>query len=138
VTHADHLILFDGVCALCHWVVRFVIARDSRHVFDFAPLDSDVGRSFLNRPDPPAQEADTIYLVSDYRSAHPTRLSKGRAATRIAHRLDWPWCWLGAADVLPAAVLDWLYDVVARHRYAMFGRYDVCPVPRPEHRGRFI
>lgn len=137
MTH-DHLILFDGVCALCHWVVRFVLARDGRQVFDFAPLDSAVGRLFLDRLAPPAREADTIYLVSDYRSAHPTLLSKGRAASSIAKRLDRPWRWLGAVEVLPAAVLDRLYDVVARHRYSVFGRYDVCPAPGPEHRSRFI
>ena len=39
---------------------------------------------------------------------------------------------------LPAAILDRAYDVVARHRYRVFGRYEQCLIPHPEVRRRFI
>jgi predicted DCC family thiol-disulfide oxidoreductase YuxK len=35
-------------------------------------------------------------------------------------------------------VLDGLYDLVARSRYRIFGRYDQCQVPGPEIRDRFV
>jgi predicted DCC family thiol-disulfide oxidoreductase YuxK len=40
--------------------------------------------------------------------------------------------------VLPAAVLDFAYDIVARYRYRVFGRFEQCLLPRPEQRQRFI
>jgi predicted DCC family thiol-disulfide oxidoreductase YuxK len=40
--------------------------------------------------------------------------------------------------VLPTALLDRLYDVVARNRYRVFGRYEQCLMPRPEYRDRFV
>jgi predicted DCC family thiol-disulfide oxidoreductase YuxK len=139
VTGPKHLILFDGVCGLCHRTIRFVIAHDAAHLFDFAPLDSATGRSFVDRAAPLPDAPDTFYVVPDYRTASvPTLLSKGRAAMYVAKRLDGPWRWLAVGDAVPGVVLDGLYDFVARHRYAVFGRYDTCPVPSPEHRARFL
>jgi predicted DCC family thiol-disulfide oxidoreductase YuxK len=36
----------------------------------------------------------------------------------------------------PAA--DWLYDRVARNRYAIFGKKPVCMTPRADIRARFL
>ena len=33
--------------------------------------------------------------------------------------------------VLPAAVRDVFYDLIARSRYRIFGRYDTCPRAAP-------
>ena len=38
------LILFDGVCNLCNTSVLYVIKRDKKNVFMFAPLHSDIGK----------------------------------------------------------------------------------------------
>ena len=40
--------------------------------------------------------------------------------------------------VLPTAWLDRAYDLVARHRYRVFGRMEQCLIPSPEYRNRFI
>ena len=40
--------------------------------------------------------------------------------------------------VLPAGLRDAGYDVVARHRYRMFGRRDACMVPTPDVAARFL
>jgi predicted DCC family thiol-disulfide oxidoreductase YuxK len=49
--------------------------------------------------------------------------------------------WRGVGVLLqgvPRRVRDWGYGVVARHRYRMFGRYDTCPLPGEDTRGRFL
>ncbi len=43
------LLLYDGVCALCHGVVKFLMKRDRRDRFRYAPLQSDLGREVLAR-----------------------------------------------------------------------------------------
>jgi predicted DCC family thiol-disulfide oxidoreductase YuxK len=40
--------------------------------------------------------------------------------------------------VVPRTVRDWGYGVIARNRYRVFGRYDVCPLPSEDTRGRFL
>jgi predicted DCC family thiol-disulfide oxidoreductase YuxK len=40
--------------------------------------------------------------------------------------------------LLPRGFRDLVYDLVARMRYRTFGRYDVCPIPPPAVRDRFL
>ena len=39
---------------------------------------------------------------------------------------------------LPRALRDWLYDRVARNRYAWFGRDEACLIPTPELAARLL
>ena len=45
---------------------------------------------------------------------------------------------LSVLRLLPRPLGDWLYDRVARNRYALFGRTEHCMLPPPEWRDRFI
>jgi predicted DCC family thiol-disulfide oxidoreductase YuxK len=40
--------------------------------------------------------------------------------------------------VLPIALLDQAYDLIARNRYRILGRRDRCLAPRPEYKRRFL
>jgi predicted DCC family thiol-disulfide oxidoreductase YuxK len=39
---------------------------------------------------------------------------------------------------LPRPPCDWGYRVIVRNRYRIFGRYDACPLPSKDVRGRFL
>jgi predicted DCC family thiol-disulfide oxidoreductase YuxK len=134
----EHLVLYDGVCALCHGSVRFVLPRDRHHHFDFAPLQSATGRAWLSRMGKSPDDLDTFVVVLHYRGVAPTMLTKGRAALFVAGRLGFPWRLFTILRALPTAILNASYDLIARNRYRLFGRYDVCPLPPPEQRSRFV
>lgn len=137
-TDDRHLLLYDGVCGLCDWLVQTLLARDRREVFDFAALQSAAAREALSRFGATADRMDTVYVVAGYNTASPRLLRKGRAALCVAAVLGWPWKAAGLLGALPGGLLDWGYDLVARHRYRVFGRFDQCVLPRPEHRRRFL
>lgn len=134
----QHLLLYDGVCGLCHHLVQFVLARDPGGVFDFAPLQSETGRVAVVREGGDPEALTSFYVVRDYRTGHARSLVKGRAALFLGHALGWPWRAVGVFGVLPTAVLDWGYDVVGRYRYRVFGRFEQCALPRPEQRKHFV
>jgi predicted DCC family thiol-disulfide oxidoreductase YuxK len=134
----EHLVLYDGVCGLCNRLNQFVLPRDSRGVFDFASLQSAVGRSTLQRFGRNPEDLDTFYLVTNYRSESPALLSKARAALFVMKKLGNPWRWLGLFGVFPSALLDRVYDLIARYRYRLFGRYESCLMPSAEYKKRFI
>ena len=133
-----HLLLFDGVCALCSWMVRLVLAADRRRVFRFASLQSATGRAAVRRVGGDPDALNTLYVIADYRRPDAKSLIKGRAQLFILEALGWPWRAGVVVGILPIAWLDRLYDVVARNRYPVFGRYEQCVLPRPDHRGRFV
>ncbi len=127
------VVLYDGVCALCNWAVRFILAHDARRVFVFAPLQSDVGRRWQDRFGIPRDALDTVILVQDGR-VHV----RSDAAFRILRQLNTVWGVLLVLRVLPLSFSDLFYNLIARSRYRVFGRYDACPIPSPEDRHRFL
>jgi predicted DCC family thiol-disulfide oxidoreductase YuxK len=132
-----HLILYDGVCGLCNGAVQFVLAHDGRRVFDFASLQSATGRAMVSRFGRSPEELDTFCVVTDYRS-HPALAIKSTAALSVTKLLGRPWQWLTILRIIPVSLRDRIYDLVAKHRYRVFGRYDTCRIPDPAERARFI
>lgn len=132
-----HLVLYDGVCGLCQGVCQFIVARDRAGLFDFASLQSAMGRAWLERFGRDPHDLDSFCLITDYHT-RPTLHVKSRAALAVAARLGAPWRWFVALRVLPRPLSDRLYDIVARYRYQWFGRTDACLVPAPDVRQRFL
>ena len=134
----SHLLLYDGVCGLCNWLVQLVLAHDPHGVFHFAALQSDVARRALAPYDANPDDLDTVYVIDTYKTPGARLLSRGRAALFVFSRLSGPWRLLRVLALLPSPILDWGYRLVARHRYRIFGKYDTCPLPDPAARTRFI
>jgi predicted DCC family thiol-disulfide oxidoreductase YuxK len=128
------VVLFDGVCNLCNGVVVFIIARDPRGRFRFASLQSDAARRLLGQPDPASSAPPaSVVLVEGDRV-----FTQSTAALRIARGLGLPWRLAYGLIAVPRPLRDWLYGVVARHRYRWFGQRDVCMAPTPSMRARFL
>lgn len=127
------IVLFDGVCNLCHGAVRFLLEHDAGARLRFAPLQSDVGRTLLAQHGLDADALETMVLV-DADGAH----LRSDAALRIVRALGPPWSWLRVLAALPRPLRDAGYDFVARKRYRWFGKKDACPMPRAEWTARFL
>jgi len=130
--HLHPVILFDGVCNLCHGTIRFLVRHDDEGVFRFAPLDSPVGQALLCEHGLPTEDHDSFVLVEGDETHR-----KSTAALRVARRLDLPWRLAWELRRIPLGVRDVVYDVVAEYRYDVFGKKDACEVPEPEVRERF-
>lgn len=129
------LVLFDGVCNLCNAAVLFIIDRDPRGRFRFAPLQSDHAVQLLASLG--AQDlksnADSIVLIEEGRV-----YLRSDAALRICSHLRSPWPVMSWFLIVPRQLRDWVYDWVARNRYRWFGRQESCRIPTPELRERFL
>jgi predicted DCC family thiol-disulfide oxidoreductase YuxK len=132
------IILYDGVCGLCHRLTHFVLARDPAGRFRFAALQGALAREILARHGRDPRDLDTLYLVLGPGRPDERLLRKSDAALRILGELGSPWWAASALRVVPRRLRDFGYDLVARTRYRLFGRYDTCPLPDPRHRARFL
>ena len=121
------------MCNLCNAFVQFVIARDPDGRFHFASLQSDAGRRVLRSTGVAEPVPDSIVLVESGRA-----FMRSTAALRIVRRLRAAWPLAYAFIVVPRPIRDWVYDLIARHRYRWFGRRDRCMVPTAELRDRFL
>lgn len=135
------VILIDGECNLCNRFVRFIFKRDRHARFRFAALQSEAGRSLLQgRADAPAELSTVAVLEggAGEGEGEGTLYLRSTAALRIVRHLRQPWPLLYAFVLIPRFVRDPIYNWVARHRYAWFGRRDMCELPPPDLHSRFL
>ncbi|HMN49787.1 MAG TPA: thiol-disulfide oxidoreductase DCC family protein [Ignavibacteriaceae bacterium] len=127
------IILFDGVCNFCNFWVNFIIDRDKKNQFRFAALQSEIAKELLTKFDLPEDDFDSFILISQNKI-----LKKSSAAFEIAKDLNG---WLkifSPLKLLPNSFNDFIYDFVAKNRYKIFGKRDVCRIPTEEDKIKFL
>ena len=128
----DDVILYDGVCVFCSRWVQFVLARDSAKRFRFTPIQSAYGTRLAQAFGIAPHAPDTNAVVHGGK-AH----LKSDAALTVLSNLP-GWGWALALFAVPKPLRDAVYGLVARNRYRIFGRFDVCFLPDPELRKRVL
>ena len=59
------ILLFDGVCNLCTWAVQFILPRDKAGYFQFASLQSPIGKQLVEKHSAAAPLPDSVILIED-------------------------------------------------------------------------
>lgn len=132
-TSTGPIVLFDGVCNFCNDSVNFLIQHDPKGKFRFASLQSDVGKALLAQhglKDLPLStsvliDGDKVFMNSD-------------GVLETARRLGGVYALAAGLLFIPRPIRNWAYGVFARNRYRLFGKREMCMVPTPEVRQRFL
>lgn len=130
---AGPLVVVDGECALCTRAARVIARLDTARQFRIGRTQSALGKGLLGHYGLNADDPES-WLYLDEGRAYTSLEGVIEAGTRLggAGRL------LQLLRLLPRSVQDWLYLRVARNRYRLFGRTDICAVPDPGLRARLI
>ncbi|HZI88309.1 MAG TPA: DCC1-like thiol-disulfide oxidoreductase family protein [Pyrinomonadaceae bacterium] len=132
------LVLYDGVCGLCNGLIRFLLKRDDKDQFRFASLQSEFASSLLKQYRINAVDLNTVYVIADFGLADQHLLARSDAILHLLTRLKGAWSLLRIGRLLPKSVRDFFYDLVVRNRYRIFGKYEVCLMPEPKYRSKFL
>ncbi len=129
----NYILLFDGVCNLCVSVVNFTIKRDSEEKFKFAALQSESGQALLKKYHLPTNDFDSFVFINGDKY-----FLKSSAALHVLKELGGVWKLFYLFIIIPAPLRDFIYHIVARTRYRIFGKRDSCMIPTPEVKRRFL
>ncbi|MDN3647186.1 thiol-disulfide oxidoreductase DCC family protein [Pontixanthobacter aestiaquae] len=130
----DHpIIVFDGMCVLCSANAQFVLKFDRKGVFRLAAMQSEIGADLMRQAGVDPADPDSFIIVEQDRV-----LRDSDAVISMWRRLGWPWKIMGVAGVVPRAIRDPLYRLIARNRYRIFGKRDTCWMPTPEQAERIL
>lgn len=132
------LVLFDGQCALCHGWVKFLLARDRRGTFRFAPQQGTTAAPYFVRHGLTEVALRSVVVVLDADGPNERLLLKSDAALEALADLGGPWRVLLVFRWVPRVVRDWVYDFIAKHRYRWFGTTDACLLPPPGSMSRML
>lgn len=124
------VLFFDGVCNLCNGFIDFVVRRDGKRRYRFAPLQGETARHAIPLE---ANNLDSFVLAEGgelyFRSTAALKVLAGLGGI-----------WSGAKILLwiPTPIRDAVYRLIARNRYRIFGKKDTCRLPTPAERELFM
>jgi len=130
------VLLYDGVCGFCNKSVQLILDHDRKGSMRFAALQSDYGQSVIERHTE-LRGVDSVVFIEQARGGERIYV-RSDAALKVASYLGGFWKIFLAAKIIPGRLRDYLYDLFARNRYKLFGKYDSCMLPPPEVRSRFL
>ena len=123
--------VMDADCAVCSWGAQMIHRLDRSGTVRICPIQTPLGAALLRhyglQPTDPSS-----WLFIDDGIAHQDFEAVVHAARRFGG-------WGRLATVLlilPRPLRDWLYQRLARNRYAVFGRADMCALPDPAFQRR--
>lgn len=116
--------------------MNYALDNDSRGVFRFASLQSNIGRALLLRSGKEKDDLSSIVVVTQKES-----FFKSDAVLYIASRLDGnaflPF--IGRVSwVVPGMLRNLVYSAVSKNRYRFGGEYDSCRVDLMDFEDRFL
>ena len=120
--HHD-VILYDGVCVFCSRWVRFVARRDVEQRFRFTAIQSGYGTRLAQAFGIDPENPDTNAVIHGGMA-----FFKSDAALTVLSNLP-GWRWVRRLRAVPKPLRDAVYNLVARNRYRIFGKYEECFVP---------
>ena len=129
----EAIILFDGVCNFCNDSVNFIIKRDSKRYFKFAPLQTEFSDRLLKPHGIDSTKTDSIILIENEQI-----FTRSTAVLKIASSLDGIWSAFYIFIITPRPIRDLFYVLFTKYRYKLFGKKDMCMIPTPEVRERFL
>ncbi|MGB1295573.1 MAG: thiol-disulfide oxidoreductase DCC family protein [Flavobacteriales bacterium] len=130
-----HIVLFDGVCHLCHSTVQFVMSKDKEGVFYFASLQSDIGQVILKAHHLDQNDFDTfIYFNGEENEV----FEKSTAALNVFSKLPYPYRFFAIFKIVPRFIRDFVYMFVSKNRYKWFGKKDQCSLEFLDQTHRFL
>lgn len=119
-----HVVFIDGSCALCSWSARVLAKADHAAIFKIATVQSALGRAVLAHYGmDPYDPASWLYL------RRGEVLKGSDAIIAVAAHLRGTPALLRCLKFIPAPLREVGYRFVARHRYRLMGRTDVCALP---------
>ncbi len=129
---AEPIILYDGVCGLCHRTVQFLIRRDRKRL-RYAPLQGETARALRAVHSEIPATLESVVFIDNGRV-----YLRSRAFVQAARYLTLPWRIAYCGRWIPALVLDLAYRGIARIRYRIWGRFETCTIPSAEDSSRIL
>jgi len=127
------IILFDGVCNFCNFWVNFVLKRDKKDLFRFAALQSEKAKELTSKFKFDTSKLDTFILI-----AVNKLYTKSTAALMICKQLNGLVKILYPLIILPKFFRDFIYDLIAKNRYKIFGRRESCRILTVDDKLKFL
>lgn len=132
-TSMQHPVMFfDGECIFCSRALQFFIKIDKDEVIRYTTLQSAEGQLMMDKLNI-SKDMDSVALIDKGQY-----FTKSDVTFHLMKKMRFPWRVLSILIFIPKFIRDFFYDIVAKNRYKIFGKYDQCMIPSSEQKHLFI
>lgn len=127
------ILFYDGTCAFCNAIVRFVIVRDRNDLLTFSPLQGET----IKEKNIDIVDLDSIILYTQ----NGETLYKSDASIALFQRLGGLWFIMAKiSKFIPKVLRDAVYDLIAKIRYKLAGKIEdkTCPLLPKNYQSKIL
>ena len=125
--------VMDGDCALCSFGARLIARFDHKGAFRICPGQTELGAALLAHYGLKPDDPESWVFLKDGKA-----YSSLDAMIRVGAEIGGVGHLLAPLRLLPRGVQDWIYRRIARNRYMLFGRTDMCALPDARLKARLL
>ncbi|MBP9854057.1 MAG: DUF393 domain-containing protein [Candidatus Omnitrophica bacterium] len=133
ISNSQKIIFFDGVCGLCNTFVDWIIRRDSKNIFLFAPLQGQTAKEKIGQLPQNTDDWNIIYFNQNNELKYAST-----AVLDILYDLGGGWKLFSVFSIVPVLFRDWIYRFIARRRYRWFKKRNTCRIPTGDEQKKFL
>jgi predicted DCC family thiol-disulfide oxidoreductase YuxK len=111
----------------------FIIRIDRRAKIRFAVLQSESGKSLLEAHNLSEKDINSVVYITNR-----AIFLKSSAVLHLIKDIGKGWNLFFGLIIIPRFIRDFFYDLIARNRYHIFGKKEVCMRPSPDLVNRFL
>ena len=115
------IIVFDGFCVLCNNYVRWVSKRNPNKNIYFTNFDSEYIKNNYSE----LNLGDTVFIITEGNQI----LERSQAVKYCLKYVKLNYFLKTIIRLSPNFLLDIFYRLIAKNRYFLFGKLDVCSIP---------
>ncbi len=129
----NYVLYFDGECIFCDTWIRIFYRLDFKQKFIFCALQAQQAKEQLGAKF--TEQLSTIVMQDVQKQKIYIKSTAVIRALVIAQPLFFP---ILVLLLFPVSMRNFFYDLVAKYRYKIFGKKDMCSVDPKLDRKRFI
>ena len=114
------IIIYDGVCVLCNFFIRWILKKDQNFNFKVTNLQSNFTKTNYIE----VTKVDSVAVILKDGGI----LQKSKAVAYILKKIKRLLLIRLLLIVFPSFLSNFIYDLIAKSRYLLFGKYSSCPV----------
>ena len=115
------IIVFDGFCVLCNNYVRWVSKRNPNKNIYFTNFESE----YIKKNYSELNLGDSVFIITEGNQI----LERSQAIKYCLKYVKLNYFLKTIIKLSPNFLLDIFYRLIAKNRYFLFGKLDVCSIP---------
>ena len=124
------IIIYDGVCVLCNFFIRWILKKDQNFNFKVTNLQSNFTKTNYIE----VTKVDSVAVILKDGGI----LQKSKAVAYILKKIKRLLLIRLLLIFFPSFLSNFIYDLIAKSRYLLFGKYSSCPVLVGDLKSRII